>query len=99
MWGYDVLLLWHIPCAPLYKAIACCLPSHHTTTLDITLQVVHLGTPPFSHLPCAKLLLQQTMKLGGQGRQMGRLNRAFREKRARFYIFRRCVVMLLRWSD
>ncbi|KAG2642648.1 hypothetical protein PVAP13_2KG188900 [Panicum virgatum] len=39
------------------------------------------------------------MKLGGQRRQMGRLNRAFREKRARFYIFRRCVVMLLRWSD
>uniref|UniRef100_A0ACD5XQQ8 Uncharacterized protein n=1 Tax=Avena sativa TaxID=4498 RepID=A0ACD5XQQ8_AVESA len=29
------------------------------------------------------------MKIGGQGR----LNRAFREKRARFYILRRCVVM------
>jgi hypothetical protein len=36
------------------------------------------------------------MKLGGHGRQMGRLNRAFQEKRARFYIFRRCAVMLLR---
>ncbi|TKW32550.1 hypothetical protein SEVIR_2G174701v4 [Setaria viridis] len=39
------------------------------------------------------------MKLGGQGRQMGRLNKAFKEKRARFYIFRRCIVMLIRWSD
>ncbi|KAF8653519.1 hypothetical protein HU200_062270 [Digitaria exilis] len=85
MWGYDVLLIWHIPCTPLYK--------------DITPQAVHLSILSFSHLPCTKLLLHQTMKLGGQGRQMGRLNRAFREKRARFYIFRRCVVMLLRWSD
>ncbi|KAJ1289175.1 hypothetical protein BS78_02G144400 [Paspalum vaginatum] len=95
--GHDVLLIWHIPCAPLYKAIASCIPSHHTTTLDITTSCPALH--PCSHLPCAKLLHRQTMKLGGQGRQMGRLNRAFREKRARFYIFRRCVVMLLRWSD
>ncbi|RCV11236.1 hypothetical protein SETIT_2G170100v2 [Setaria italica] len=85
MWGYDVLLIWHIPCAPLYKAIACC--------------IAHLCIPSFSHLPCTELLLRQTMKLGGQGRQMGRLNKAFKEKRARFYIFRRCIVMLIRWSD
>ncbi|KAG0543205.1 hypothetical protein BDA96_02G170300 [Sorghum bicolor] len=98
MWGYDVLLIWHIPCEPLYKAIACCIPSHHTTTLDIIQQVAQFCTLSSSHFPCTKLL-HQTMKLGGQGRQMGRLNRAFREKRARFYIFRRCVVMLLRWSD
>uniref|UniRef100_A0A0E0B150 Uncharacterized protein n=2 Tax=Oryza glumipatula TaxID=40148 RepID=A0A0E0B150_9ORYZ len=33
------------------------------------------------------------MKIEGRRGQMGRLNRAFREKRARFYIFRRCVII------
>jgi len=39
------------------------------------------------------------MKVGSQMKQMGRLNRSLREKRVKLYIIRRCVVMLLRWSD
>lgn len=39
------------------------------------------------------------MKVGSQMKQMGRLNKSLREKRAKLYIIRRCVVMLLRWSD
>ncbi|ONM04981.1 uncharacterized protein [Zea mays] len=33
------------------------------------------------------------------GTQMKQLNKSLREKRAKLYIVRRCVVMLLRWSD
>jgi hypothetical protein len=46
MWGYDVLLIWHILFAvcPLYKAIACCIPSQHTTALQ---QVAQFCTPFF----------------------------------------------------
>lgn len=36
------------------------------------------------------------MKVGSQMKQM---NKCLREKRAKLYIIRRCVVMLLRWSD
>jgi hypothetical protein len=39
------------------------------------------------------------MKVGSQVRQMGRLNKSLRDKRAKLYIIRRCVIMLLRWSD
>lgn len=36
------------------------------------------------------------MKVGSQMKQM---NKSLRQKRAKLYIIRRCVVMLLRWSD
>ncbi|KAF8670783.1 hypothetical protein HU200_050454 [Digitaria exilis] len=40
------------------------------------------------------------MKLvGSGGKRKGGLGRAFKEHKARLYIIRRCVVMLLRWDD
>ncbi|KAF6993099.1 hypothetical protein CFC21_010036 [Triticum aestivum] len=39
------------------------------------------------------------MKVGSQMKQMGKLNKALKDKRAKLYIIHRCVVMLLRWSD
>jgi hypothetical protein len=39
------------------------------------------------------------MKVRSQVRQMGTLNKSLRDKRAKLYIIRRCVIMLLRWSD
>ncbi|KQJ96262.1 hypothetical protein BRADI_3g22032v3 [Brachypodium distachyon] len=39
------------------------------------------------------------MKVGSQVKQMGKLNKALKEQRVKLYIIRRCVVMLLRWSD
>ncbi|KAG2578320.1 hypothetical protein PVAP13_6NG230100 [Panicum virgatum] len=39
------------------------------------------------------------MKVASQMKQMGKLNKSLRDKRAKLYIIRRCVVMLLRWSD
>ncbi|BAT07358.1 Os09g0306632 [Oryza sativa Japonica Group] len=66
----------------------------HTSHYILQLVYLHLFHP----LPCTQHS-HQTMKIEGRRGQMGRLNRAFREKRARFYIFRRCVIMLLRWSD
>ncbi|XP_020099405.1 uncharacterized protein LOC109717870 [Ananas comosus] len=40
-----------------------------------------------------------TMKLHSQEKQKGGLSRALREQRAKLYIIRRCVVMLLCWHD
>lgn len=40
-----------------------------------------------------------TMKLHSQEKQRGGLSRALREQRAKLYIIRRCVVMLLCWHD
>ncbi|XP_037434092.1 uncharacterized protein LOC119301256 [Triticum dicoccoides] len=34
-----------------------------------------------------------------QGKQGGRVSRALKENRARLYIIRRCIVMLLCWHD
>jgi hypothetical protein len=39
------------------------------------------------------------MKVGSQVKQMGKLNKVIKEQRAKLYIIRRCVVMLLRRSD
>ncbi|XP_078154012.1 small polypeptide DEVIL 4-like [Carex rostrata] len=39
------------------------------------------------------------MKLGGQQKQRKGATRALREQRAKLYIIRRCVVMLLCWHD
>ncbi|PVH36768.1 hypothetical protein PAHAL_6G165300 [Panicum hallii] len=39
------------------------------------------------------------MKVASQMKQMDKLNRSLRDKRAKLYIIRCCVVMLLRWSD
>ncbi|RLM60534.1 hypothetical protein C2845_PM14G08900 [Panicum miliaceum] len=49
--------------------------------------------------PDSPLYLAATMKVASQMKQMGKLNRSLRDKRAKLYIIRRCVVMLLRWSD
>ncbi|KAM3274742.1 hypothetical protein ACQJBY_043640 [Aegilops geniculata] len=35
----------------------------------------------------------------GKKKQMGKLQKVLREQKARLYIIRRCVVMLLCWSD
>jgi len=40
------------------------------------------------------------MKLvGSSSKRRGGLGRALKEHKARLYIIRRCVVMLLRWDD
>ncbi|XP_047046445.1 small polypeptide DEVIL 2-like [Lolium rigidum] len=35
----------------------------------------------------------------GKKKQTGRLQKVLREQKARLYIIRRCVVMLLCWTD
>ncbi|RLN36033.1 hypothetical protein C2845_PM03G31160 [Panicum miliaceum] len=39
------------------------------------------------------------MEQGKKQQQRGKLQRLLREQKARLYIIRRCVVMLLCWSD
>ncbi|BAT07357.1 small polypeptide DEVIL 4 [Oryza sativa Japonica Group] len=39
------------------------------------------------------------MKTVNQGKQRGRMTRALKEHRARLYIIRRCIVMLLCWHE
>uniref|UniRef100_K4A2I1 Uncharacterized protein n=1 Tax=Setaria italica TaxID=4555 RepID=K4A2I1_SETIT len=45
------------------------------------------------------LNLLATMEQGNKKQQRGKLQRVLREQKARLYIIRRCVVMLLCWSD
>ncbi|OEL38743.1 hypothetical protein BAE44_0000236 [Dichanthelium oligosanthes] len=45
------------------------------------------------------LALIARMKLVGSSKRRGGLGRALKEHKARLYIIRRCVVMLLRWDD
>nr|ACG49134.1 hypothetical protein [Zea mays] len=44
-------------------------------------------------------MAQQQEKKQPQQQQRGKLQRVLREQKARLYIIRRCVVMLLCWSD
>ncbi|XP_048529890.1 small polypeptide DEVIL 10-like [Triticum urartu] len=47
-------------------------------------------------------LFSSSSKMGSvrsQGKQGGRVSRALKENRARLYIIRRCIVMLLCWHD
>ncbi|TKW32547.1 hypothetical protein SEVIR_2G174500v4 [Setaria viridis] len=39
------------------------------------------------------------MEQGNKKQQRGKLQRVLREQKARLYIIRRCVIMLLCWSD
>ncbi|KAG2634278.1 hypothetical protein PVAP13_2NG251003 [Panicum virgatum] len=39
------------------------------------------------------------MEKGKKQQQRGKLQRVLREQKARLYIIRRCVIMLLCWSD
>ncbi|RLM84299.1 hypothetical protein C2845_PM04G16010 [Panicum miliaceum] len=43
--------------------------------------------------------LLANMEKGKKQQQRGKLQRVLREQKARLYIIRRCVVMLLCWSD
>ncbi|XP_035821295.1 uncharacterized protein [Zea mays] len=43
--------------------------------------------------------MEQQRKKQHQQQQRGKLQRVLRQQKARLYIIRRCVVMLLCWSD
>jgi hypothetical protein len=61
--------------------LICLHPYHHTTTGCPILHPFILSLPLHT-----KPILHQTMKFGGQWRQTRRVNKAFREKRAKFYM-------------
>jgi hypothetical protein len=93
--GDSIEILQHIP-LPLYinqdlHHWIFPFKYHKSTTSEENTSGAH---PNFLH--CSQLV--EAMEQGKK-KQTGRLQKVLREQKARLYIIRRCVVMLLCWTD
>lgn len=101
MWGgWWVYVVWSWdPCPSLYKQEW--MESLHCISSPIASIVPRRAQVSWAPWTFAQPLLLATMEQGKKEKQQqrGKLQRVLREQKARLYIIRRCVVMLLCWSD